>query len=102
MIVHYSSDRGLALQEVEDFCRFKIVLGCLPDRRPQVPELTFVDNDNALIGIDIVPTLPGAPTDPAWRAEYDRMISTAARFGWIDETSNFIRAHVERTSPLVI
>jgi len=99
MIVHYSSDRGLTLQEVEDFRRFKIVLSGLSEKHPHVPELTFVDEDNALIGIDVVPALPGAPTDPAWRADYDRMISTAAKFGWIDETSNRIRAHVERTSP---
>jgi hypothetical protein len=99
MIVHYSSDKDLTLQEVEDFCRFKIVLGGRAEQRPQVPELTFVDDDNALIGIDVVPTLPGAPTEPAWRAEYERMISTAAKFGWVDETSNFIRADVERASP---
>jgi hypothetical protein len=99
MIVHYSSDRGLTLQEVEDFCRFKIVLSVLPEQHPQVPELTFADDDNARIGISVVPALPGAPTDPAWRAEYDRMISTAGKFGWIDETSNLIRAHVEQTSP---
>ncbi|MBB3018134.1 hypothetical protein FHR70_001174 [Microvirga lupini] len=99
MIVHYSSSRGLTLQDAEDFRSFKIVLSCLSDRHPQVRELIFVDHDNALIGIDIIPTLPGAPTVPTWRADYGSMISTAAPFGWVDETSNLIRAHVERTSP---
>ena len=59
MIVHYSSDRGLTLQEVEDFRRFKIVLSGLPEQHPQVPELTFADDDNALISIDVIPALPG-------------------------------------------
>jgi hypothetical protein len=78
MIVHYCSDRRPILQEIEDFRRFKIVLGCLPEQHPQVPELTSADDDNALTHINIVPTLPGAPTDQAWRADYERMISTAA------------------------
>ncbi len=78
MIVHYSYHKGLALQEAEDFRRLRIVLGCLPEQHLPVLELTFVDDHNALIGIDVIPTLPGAPTDPAWHAEYERMISTAA------------------------
>jgi hypothetical protein len=99
LIVHYAHDEGLTLQEGEDYRRYKIVLDSGPRQCPQVPELTFVDDDNALIGIDVVPALSGAPTDPVWRAEYDRVISSAAKFGWTNETSNLIYAHVKRTSP---
>jgi len=96
MIVHYAPEDGLSLQDSEDFRKFKIVLDHGSPQRPQIPELTFVDDANALIGVDVVPALPGAPTDPAWREGYDKMVAAAARFGWIDEESNAIRAHVER------
>jgi hypothetical protein len=99
LIVHYAPDEGLTLQEGEVFRRYKIVLDCGSQQCPQVPELTFVDDDNALIGIDVAPALCGVPTDPVWRAEYDRVISSAAKFGWTNETSNLTHAHVERTSP---
>ena len=98
MIVHYAPDRGLSLQEVDDFQKFKIVLDRGSQQRPRISDLTFVDDDNALISIDVVPTLPGAPTESAWRSRYDKMVATAANFGWVDEASNSIRAHVERTS----
>jgi hypothetical protein len=96
MIVHYAPEDGLSLQESEDFRKFKIVLTPGSPQRPQVPELTFVDDDNALIGIDVVPALPGAPTDSVWREGYAKMVAAAAKLGWIDEQSNAIRAHVER------
>lgn len=96
MIVHYTPDAGLSLQEPEDFRKFKIVLDSGSQQRPQVPGLTFVDDDNALIGIDVVPSLPGAPIDLTWRDGYDKMVAAAAKYGWIDEGSNAIRAHVER------
>jgi hypothetical protein len=35
------------------------------------------------------------PDDAAWREGYDKMVGAARNHGWIDETGNAIRAHVE-------
>lgn len=97
MIVEYSSQGGLALLEAEDFRKFKVLLrGSFPSMRPAVEGVTFVDDDNALVGIDVVPALSGAPAEVAWLAGYHKMVEAAARHGWIDETAQAIRAHVER------
>jgi len=92
MIVHYAPNAGLSLQDAEDFRKFKIVLDCGSQQRPWVPELTYIDDDNALIRISVVPALRGAPTTSAWRQSYDKMVVAAATFGWIDEQSKAIRA----------
>jgi hypothetical protein len=97
MIVQYSSQGGLALAEAEDFRNFKVLLrGSFPSMRPAIEGVTFVDDNNALVGIDVVPGLPGAPAEAAWFAGYEKMVEAAAKYGWIDEGARSIRAHVER------
>ncbi len=97
MIVEYSSQDGLALLEAEDLRKFKVLLrGPVPSMRPAIEGVTFVDDDNALVAIDIVPALPGAPAEAAWLAGYNKMVEAAAKHGWIDEEAQAIRAHVER------
>ena len=95
MIVDYTPATGLRLLEAEDLKRFKLhVAGTLA--RPTIDGVVFVDDENALIGAQLPPSLPGAPTTPEWRAGYQAMIDFAARKGWIDQATNAIRAHVER------
>lgn len=97
MIVEYSSQDGLALLEAEDLRKFKVLLrGLFPSMRPAIEGVTFVDDDNALVAIDIVPALPGVPAEAAWLAGYNKMVEAAAKHGWIDEEAQAIRAHVER------
>ncbi|BCH23896.1 hypothetical protein MesoLjLc_35600 [Mesorhizobium sp. L-8-10] len=97
MIVQYSSQGGLALAEAEDFRKFKVLLrGSFSSMRPVIEGVTFVDDDNALVGIDVVPALPGAPAGAAWLAGYAKMVEAAGKYGWIDEEARSIRSHVER------
>lgn len=96
MIVEYSPERGLYLVEPSDFRKFKLVLkGELEAGSQSSQGITFVDND-ALIPIELVPTLPGRPADVTWRPSYDEMVTSARKYGWIDAESNAIRAHIER------
>ncbi|WP_323038426.1 hypothetical protein [Gemmobacter sp.] len=96
MIVTYSPATGTRLDEAEDFRKFKVLLQNCPTAQPEIRGIGFVDDGNALVGIDLVPTLPGAPKGPEWRAGYDAMVKAAAKYGWIDEASQSIKAHVER------
>jgi hypothetical protein len=99
MIVAYSSQDGLVLAEPGDFRSFKLhVKGDWNAGSPTIKGITFVDERNALISIELVPTLPGRPDDESWQKSYFAMIEVARKHGWIDDQSSAIRAHVEVTS----
>ncbi|MBT1509287.1 hypothetical protein KIP88_02120 [Bradyrhizobium sp. SRL28] len=99
MIVQYSSSDGLTLVEPEDFRNFKLVLrGATEDRSPSIVGITFVDERNALISIELVPTLPGRSDGESWQKGYFAMIEAARKHGWIDAQTGAIRAHVERSA----
>ena len=99
MIVQYSSSEGLTLMEAEDFRNFKLRLkGACEDRSLSIEGITFVDERNALISIDLVPTLPGRPDGESWQKGYFAMIEAARKHGWIDAQAGAIRAHVERSA----
>ncbi len=97
MIVECLSDGGVRLSEPFDFLRFKLMLkGNASSDTASIRRITFVDADNALVPIDLVPTLPGRPADKTWDDRYAEMIAKARDHGWIDVNANAIRAHVER------
>ena len=99
MIVQYSSSDGLTLVEPEDFRSFKLLLrGAREDRSPSIEGITFVDERNALISIELVPTLPGRPDGESWQKSYLAMIEAARKHGWIDAQAGAIRAHIERSA----
>ncbi|WP_426423493.1 hypothetical protein [Bradyrhizobium genosp. A] len=58
--------------------------------------ISFVDAENALVPIDLVPSLPGRPADEAWEHGYTEMVAKAREHGRIDASANAIRGHVER------
>jgi hypothetical protein len=60
--------------------------------------ITFVDERNALMSIELVPTLPGRPDGNSWQNSSLAMIEAARRRGWIDAQAGAIRAHVERSA----
>lgn len=96
MIVDYSPADGLRLLEPDDFKGFKLRLRETAQKRLELDDVSFVDDDNVLIAVEAVPALPGAPATTEWLSGYRRMIDYAAGKGWIDADSNAIRAHVER------
>lgn len=99
MIVQYSSNDGLVLVQAEDFRNFKLHLkGVCEDGAPPIEGITFIDERNALISIELVPTLPGRPDGESWQKGYFAMIEAARKHGWIDAQAGAIRAHVERSA----
>jgi hypothetical protein len=42
----------------------------------------------------IAPTLPDAGDD--WAAGFEKMVAFAAKMGWLDESGEHIKAHIER------
>lgn len=95
MIVEHSAQFGLRLLEASDTHRFKVLLR---DGETTVAEGTGfeIDGDRALVPIELVPVLPGAPEDAEWLSAYRKMVEKAAEAGWIEPERDAIRAHVER------
>lgn len=58
--------------------------------------ITFLDEHNALVAIDLVSTLAGRPDDADWKRQYAEMVAKAREHGWIDAKQAAIRAHIER------
>lgn len=98
MIVDYAPNQGLSLVEAEDLKGFKFRLRGTTETRPAIAGITFADDDHVFIGVDTVKSLPGAPDSPEWLGGFQKMIDYAATKGWIDPSTNAIRAHVERAS----
>lgn len=99
MIVQYSAKSGFQLLEPSDTRRFKVVLRG-SEVHMAVAEGVEIDGDSALVPIELVPKLPGAPADDGWLNEFREMVEKAAGIGWIDQARGAIRAHVERHSIL--
>jgi hypothetical protein len=97
MIVQYSSSGGLTLLEPDDFRNFKLLLKG-EDHSPLISGITLIDERNALISIELVPTLSGRPDGESWQTGYFAMVEAARKHGWIDAQAGAIRAHVERSA----
>ena len=95
MIVECGGPQGPRLVEPHDLKRFKVRLAG-PQGEPADMAGIAIGDAGALVPIDLVPTLPGAPGDRAWNAAYRAMVEAAAAHGWIDAERQAIRAHVER------
>ncbi|KRR25494.1 hypothetical protein CQ14_40155 [Bradyrhizobium lablabi] len=96
MIIECSPVGEVQLAEPFDFCGFKLVLKGTHAAKPSdLNGITLVDQDNALVPVDLVP--PGCPKDnETWEAAYAKMVASARERGWIDDKVNAIRAHIER------
>ncbi|KWV54746.1 hypothetical protein AS156_06730 [Bradyrhizobium macuxiense] len=97
MVIEYSPQTGLQLVNPYDFCDFKVVLkGPVNPTTSALRGITLVDRGNALVPIDLVPTLPGRPQDyETWETGYAKMVASARKRGWIDSDADAIRAHIE-------
>ncbi|KRR15868.1 hypothetical protein CQ12_32525 [Bradyrhizobium jicamae] len=96
MIIECSLEGGIRLIEPLDFRRFKLVLKGEASVDQPWQGITFVDDRNALVPIQLVPTLNGRPDDSTWEQSFAEMVTKAREHGWIEAETDAIRAHVER------
>ena len=94
MIVECGGGMGPRLIEPNDLKRFKVRL-IVGQAGPACLAGIEIGGGDALVPIDLVPRLPGAPTDNAWLAGFRAMVDGAAAHGWVDAERQAIRAHVE-------
>ena len=85
MIVECSLKGRIRLTDPFDFRRFKLVLrGGASAESGAWQGIHFVDDRNALVSIDLVPTLNGRPEDRSWEPAFAGMVAKAREHGWID------------------
>ncbi|MBR0953672.1 hypothetical protein [Bradyrhizobium canariense] len=97
MIIECFRDGAVRLDEPLDFRKFKLMLHADPLPGTQSWKgISLLDDCNALVSIDLVPTLTGRPDDASWDKDYAEMVAKARVHGWIDAERNAIRAHIEQ------
>jgi len=93
-------DGAVVLVAPGDFKAFKIVVEGGAARRDDVLSAfrgiaEFVDERTAWVAQDALRHWPSQRGDPQWQQGLDAMIAKARPYGWINEASGAIKAHVE-------
>jgi hypothetical protein len=90
----------VTLEEPDDTKRFHVTV--LGGTDPGLVYGAMVDaaagrleGDDAWVAVDAVRRLAAGRVGPGWDAELAAMLEYAATKGWLDQTANTIRAHVE-------
>jgi len=97
LFIHVTRDFHVALEEPQDFKRFKLVIDAA---RSDTTKLV-----TALTGVATLSAEGHAWVSEAWLRRHDpaatwqegvtAMVAVAKKYGWIDEQTKAIRAHVE-------
>lgn len=97
MFIHVRHDLSVALEEPQDFKRFKLVMDATRD------DMTTLAA--ALAGVATLSPEGHAWVSEAWLRRRDpaawwqegltAMIAVAKKYGWVDERAKTIRAHIE-------
>ena len=97
MYIHVMRDFRVALEETEDFKRFKLVI--------DAPRADLARIGTALAGIATLNDdghawvneewLRRSDSAASWQGGLTTMLAVAKKYGWVDEQAKTIRAHVE-------
>lgn len=101
MIIHITAQGSAELRDPDEFRSFKIVVdnGLAPAALGYA--LTGLatlepDGKTAWVARDSVKRLRGAEASGTWSASFDKMIESVRRFGWVNDQTGTVRAHVEK------
>lgn len=99
MFILLDADRRLDVCEPHDFRRFKVVIDGVEDldaaRRALSSLAELVDIETAWVSEESLRRWPTVAADPQWQNALGGMIEKARSYGWIDDASRRIKAHVE-------
>jgi hypothetical protein len=98
MFVHIRHDFTIALEEPQDFKKFKLVIDADRANKARLDRAfsglaTVSDDGHAWISEAWLRACD--PANKAWQDSLTGMISAVKKFGWIDEKTGAIRAHIE-------
>ena len=96
--VHATND--ITLDDEQNFRAFKVVIripeATLEEARVALSGVaTMPDRETAWVSAEALRQWRGVKDNADWQSNFDAMIEKAKPHGWIDETNNAIKAHVE-------
>jgi hypothetical protein len=97
MYILVSANGDLSLQDSDNMRAFAIVLaesGASVTRLAEIGS-TAEDNANHWLDAGAVEELSGRKHDQQWLQEFRAMLASAAPYGYYDEATNKVKAHVE-------
>ena len=97
MYISVTSDGDLILQDCDNMHAFAIVLEVNDAPVTRLAEIgsTAEDNRNYWLDADAVMELSGRRHDQQWVRDFRAMLSSAAPYGFYDDATNKVKAHVE-------
>lgn len=102
MIIFITAEGRAELREADEFRSFKIVAdaglppAALGGALAGMATLE-ADGKTAWVARDAVKRLRGADAPAAWTASFDKMVESVRRFGWVNDETGSVRAHIERS-----
>jgi hypothetical protein len=102
MIIAITAAGTLELREKDDFKGFKIVAD-----KPGITDAEIAEalesigaldagHDHAWITQDAMKNWGGHPAPADWTAAFDAMLEKVKKYGFVDEATGNVRAHIER------
>jgi len=99
MIIFVTADGRAELREPDEFRSFKIVIGGESGLAALAGIATAdAGGKTAWVAREAVRRLRGPEPPAEWVASFDKMVESVRRFGWVDDETGSVRAHIERTS----
>ena len=97
MYILVNSDGDLMLQDCDNMRAFAIVLAVNDAPVTRLAEIgsTAEDNRNYWLDADAAVELSGRKHDQQWLRDFRAMLTSAAPYGFFDEATNKVKAHVE-------
>ncbi len=97
MFIRLRKDRSVALHEPHDFKRLHIEAGDGMTRGKidaAMAPIAAADGDNFWLGVEALKVL-GPAGDADWARNFDAMIASVKKFGWLSEDGTRVRCHLE-------
>ena len=97
MYILVNSDGDLMLQDCDNLRAFAIVLEVNDAPVTRLAEIgsTAEDNRNYWLDADAVVELSSRKHDQQWVMDFRAMLTSVAQYGFYDEATNKVKAHVE-------
>ena len=96
MYIRVATGGEISLQDTDNMRAFSIIEDSRGASRAQLAGIGEpTDDDHFWLDADAVLELSGRKQDEQWVEAYWNMLSSVAPYGYYDETTNRVKAHVE-------
>jgi hypothetical protein len=97
MFISVSKDRNVALHEPHDFKRLHIEASDGMSRSEidaAMAPIATADGENFWLSVEALKAL-GPPDEVEWGQNFDAMIASVKKFGWLSEDGARVRCHLK-------